>query len=153
MEILVEALFELFGEVVLGFVVELIGSAFSSLVSTLRSAPAARIGPRAQAPHAGDDTPPRPAAPLPAFTKFMLYLLLSTVLGLLSLFVFPKSFAHTLDTRVAVLVGTPIACGLLMAALGEWRRKRGRASRPLESFSQGFAFALPMALMRFFWTH
>ena len=155
MEVIFGALIELFGEVVLGFVVDLIGSAFSSLFSGIGSRFVAKARPRAHSPYAADtpDAAPAATAGLPPALRFLLYLLLSTVLGLLSLAVFPHSFAQALDTRLAVLVGTPLACGLLMAGLGEWRRKRGQRSRPLESFTQGCAFALPMTLIRFFWAH
>jgi hypothetical protein len=160
MEILVEGLFELFGELILGFVFELLGSLLGSLSgriwnglrSVARPAGTPPVRPRAHSPYA-DDTPTPAAAPSgPASPSLRLafYLVVGTLLGGLSLLLFPQSFARTLDTRVAVLIGTPLACGLMMAAIGEFKRKRGRVAKTLESFGFGCAFALPMALLRFF---
>ena len=154
MEIIFEGLFELFGEFLLGFIVELIGSAFGSLFS--RATPAPPASPKAHSPFATDapaDAPaPTPAKPYSPLSRLVFYLAVSAVMGGLSLLVFPHSFTRNLDTRLAVLVGTPIACALLMAAIGTFKRKRGRMTRTLESFTFGLAFALPMALIRFFWT-
>jgi hypothetical protein len=52
--------------------------------------------------------------------------------------------------RVANLVLTPLAAGLMMSLMGAWRRRRGDDLIRLDRFSYGVLFALAMALVRFF---
>ena len=137
MEIILELLFQLFGELILGLIGQAIGAAFDGLFS--------RVSTRSRAAVSGASGAMSPVA------KFLLYLFASALLGWASLQVFPASFLKVPDTRIAALIGVPMACGLAMAAMGEFRRKRGRPVRALESFSHGLAFALPMALIRYFW--
>ena len=145
MEFIFGLLFEIFGELILGALAELllgligqlIGDAFAGLFNRLTGRSRAALA--------------EPRKPLSGSARFLLFALASGALGAVSLHLFPASFARTFDTRVTLLIGIPIACGLMMAALGAWRQQRGRPAGSLESFSHGLAFALPSTLIRFIW--
>ena len=153
MEIIVELLFELFGQLILTFLAEVIGSLFGSLFSNLKEGVAGRLRaptkPEADSPDANGAAPERSFSPA---AKLAFYLCLSGLFGWVSLHLFPVSLARHMDTKIAMLIGVPLVCGLLMAVIGEFKRKRGRVAQTLESFGYGLAFALPMALIRFLWT-
>ena len=137
MEVIFELLFEFLGEYVLAFLWELIANAFGSL-----------FGQSGAASSLTADASER---------KFKLgwfgRLIAGVLLGALSVWLFPTSFAKSQDLRLAVLIGVPIACGLSMGLIGSFKRKRGRDTAALESFRNGFMFALPFVAMRFFFTH
>ena len=137
MEVIFELLFEFLAEYVLAFLWELIANAFGSMFGQSGAA----SGLAAAAPE----------------RKFKLgwfgRLIAGALLGALSVWLFPASFAKSQDVRLAVLVGVPIACGLSMGLIGSFKRKRGRDTAALESFRNGFMFALPFVAMRFFFTH
>lgn len=142
MEIVLERLFELFGEFLPAFVVEAFASLFGSLGG--RSV-AQRAATRAGA--TGDDAAaclPRPGQGWP------LRLTLGAALGAFSPFLFPHSFAKTLDARLAVLIGVPPACGLSMGAIGAQKRKHNQEAAAIDSFRNAFLFALPFVAIRFF---
>jgi len=80
------------------------------------------------------------------------HLLLGAGAGGLSLLVFPQSFIHSTAGQTANLILTPLAAGGVMAAIGAWRRRRDKEPLRIESFAYGTAFALAMALVRFFGT-
>ena len=145
MEIIFELLFEFFGEYVLAFLVELLSSAFGSVFGKSRSA-SADVNTSQEA----DDS----AAPARSFKLGWFGRLIAGItLGAVSVWLLPASFAKTQDVRLAVLIGVPIACGLSMGLIGSLKRRRGREAAALESFRNGFLFALPFVLMRFFFTH
>ena len=50
------------------------------------------------------------------------------------------------------VVVSPILAGLGMSLMGSALRKRNKKAMQIESFGYGFAFALGMALVRFFFT-
>jgi len=75
--------------------------------------------------------------------------ILGVLAGFLSLLIFHHSLAKHETFRLANLIITPIAAGSLMWLIGYWRTKRDRKTISLESFWQGFIFALGMALVRF----
>ena len=139
MEIILELLFEFLGEYVLAFLVGLISSAFGP-VSGARAVAAGT--------DVADDAPAR-AFKLGCFG----HLIAGAALGALSVWLFPASFAKTQDVRLAVLVGVPLACGLSMGLIGSFKRRRGREAAALESFRNGFLFALPFVAIRFFFAH
>ena len=145
MEFILGALFELLGELILGALAELLLGLVGQLVGDMAAGIFNRLTGRGRAA-VGE---PRKA--LSGSARFILFALASCVIGAVSLQLFPASFARTLDTRIAVLIGVPIACGLMMAAVGAWRQKRGRPAGSLESFSHGLAFALPTTLIRYIW--
>lgn len=51
------------------------------------------------------------------------------------------------------LVLTPVFAGLLMNAVGAWRKRRGDALLRIDRFAYGYLFALSVALIRFFFAH
>jgi hypothetical protein len=145
MEAIFTVLFEIFGELILGALLELIlgligqlfGDAFAGVFNILTGNGRAALT--------------QPRKPLSGAARVLLFALASCAIGAISLQLFPASFARSFDTRVTLLIGVPIACGLMMAAIGAWRHKRGRPAGSLESFSHGLAFALPTTLIRFIW--
>ncbi len=145
MEIILGALFELFGELILGALAELLLGLIGQLIGDMFSGMFNRLTGRSRT------TLTEARRPLSGSARFVLFALASCAIGALSLQLFPASFARTLDTRIAVLVGVPIACGLMMAAVGAWRQRRGRPAGSLESFHHGLAFALPTTLIRYIW--
>jgi hypothetical protein len=81
------------------------------------------------------------------------FALLGVLAGALSIHVFPHPLVHRQHPSKfhgISLVLSPIATGLAMSLLGSILRRRGKKVVPIESFWFGFAFALGMALVRFF---
>ena len=138
MEVILELLFEFFGEYVLAVIWELLASAFGSVFRSRQPAKLER-----------DGTAAVPAFRVGGFGR----LIAGTALGALSVWLLPVSFAKTLDVKLAVLIGVPIACGLSMGLIGALKRGRGRDTAAIESFRNGFLFALPFVAIRFFFTH
>ena len=124
---MIEAFFEIFFELILQLVVEYLTS--SGLRAPLRK----RKGPPASAWLAGAG-----------------YLVLGALLGGVSLMVFPEHWVTDSDMRLLNLVITPVAAGLLMSAIGSWRRRRGRDLLRLDQFTHGWLFAFALALVRHF---
>lgn len=52
--------------------------------------------------------------------------------------------------RAADLIATPVAVGVLMAALGAWRARRGDAVLRIDRFAYGYLIALAVAAVHFF---
>ena len=77
------------------------------------------------------------------------YLLFGTVVGALSLLVFPDYLVASKNLRVANAALSPIVAGLCMAALGAWRARRGQAVLRIDKFAYGYLFALSFGLVRF----
>ena len=76
------------------------------------------------------------------------YVLLGSVLGGLSLLVFPLHLVGG-GLRVVNLLITPIAAGLLMCLMGVWRARRDQPVLRIDRFAYGYVFALSLALIRF----
>ena len=147
MEIIFELLFEFLGEYVLAFLVELVSSAFGSVFGSVFRPHTAVDGGTAHSETA--IAPPARRFKPGWFGR----LIAGIVLGAVSVWLFPASVAKTQDVRLAVLIGVPIACGLSMGLIGSFKRKRGREAAALESFRNGFLFALPFVAIRFFFAH
>lgn len=79
------------------------------------------------------------------------YVLFGTVLGGLSLLVFPNNLVPE-SWRIANLVATPLAVGVFMSIMGAWRARRGQTVLRIDRFAYGYLFALSLALIRFFFT-
>ncbi|HEX2712651.1 MAG TPA: hypothetical protein VHM88_10550 [Candidatus Acidoferrales bacterium] len=80
------------------------------------------------------------------------YVLLGGVAGALSLLFFPHSLVHPSRVPGLSVIISPILAGLGMWWVGSTVRKWNKKPMQIESFSYGFAFALGMALVRFFFT-
>jgi hypothetical protein len=87
-----------------------------------------------------------------AFFAGIGYFLLGLILGGLSLLAFPQSFVRSETFHGISLLITPVACGLVMAAFGRWRERKGEVVLRIDSFVYGFLFAFPVALVRFLFT-
>jgi hypothetical protein len=125
MEFLLEALFQLIGELVLQILFEAAAElGFHSLKETFR----------------------RPGNPLLSAIGFFLWGLLA---GGLSLLLLPRSFISNHDLRILNLAVTPLITGGVMVLIGKQRRHRGQALVGLDRFGHAFAFAFAMALVRF----
>jgi hypothetical protein len=78
------------------------------------------------------------------------YLFLGGVTGCLSLLLFPHPLFHPSRIPGLSVVLSPVLAGLGMWMVGFTLRKQNKKAMQIESFGYGFAFALGMALMRFF---
>jgi hypothetical protein len=78
------------------------------------------------------------------------YVFLGGVAGGLSLLFFPHPLVHPSKVPGLSVVISPILAGFGMSLVGSTLRKRNKKVIQIESFGYGFAFALGMALVRFF---
>ncbi|MBV9550403.1 MAG: hypothetical protein JO256_12100 [Alphaproteobacteria bacterium] len=121
-----EFLFELLGELILQIVFEFLAqSAFRALADPFRS--------------------PRNIA-----YSMSGSLLWGAIAGGLSLLVLRHSFIANHDLRLANMLFTPILAGCAMALLAQLRRQNGEPLVGLDRFADAFAFALGMAIVRYF---
>jgi hypothetical protein len=116
LEILVEAVFEMLGEIGL-----------RSLTEPLRRS--------------------RPINPLLAAIGYLLY---GAIAGGLSLLL-PRIFTAPWWLRLTNVIITPVACGFIMAKLGQIRERRGDRPLRIDTFMYGYLFALAMAIVRYIW--
>lgn len=135
MEIVVELLFMLVGGIV-RIVLEILAQAVFELL--------AEIGMRSLAEPFKPSKPPNP------FFAVLGYVMLGAIAGGLSLLL-PKLLDAPLWLRILNLIVTPIACGLIMAKLGQIRARREQRIMKLDTFLYGYLFALSMAIVRFVW--
>ena len=77
------------------------------------------------------------------------YAFFGAAAGGLSLLVFPSHLVTSHGMRIANLIITPIAVGLLMCAMGAWRARRGEQLLRIDRFAYGYLFAVSLALVRF----
>lgn len=87
------------------------------------------------------------ATPLYAFLGFSSF---GAAAGVFSVLLFPHPLIHRSQIPGISLVVSPILAGLGMAWIGSALRHRNKKPTQLESFTYGFAFALGMAVVRFF---
>ncbi len=126
---MLEFLFEIFGEILLQVIFEVL----------------AEVGLRSvQAPFR------KPANPWLAAVGYTIF---GVAAGGVSLLLFPSNFVKGDVLRILNLVVTPIAVGLLMCAVGAWRAHRGQAVLRIDRFAHGYLFALSFALIRFWLTN
>ena len=76
------------------------------------------------------------------------YAIFGAAVGGLSLFILPEHLTPE-SWRTANLVFTPVAVGLLMAAFGALRLRRGQPLLHIDRFTFGYVFALSLALVRY----
>ena len=77
------------------------------------------------------------------------YTLFGAAAGGLTLLTFPSHLVTSHGLRVANLIITPMAVGLLMCAMGAWRARRGEQLLRIDRFAYGYLFAVSLALVRF----
>ena len=80
------------------------------------------------------------------------YALLGLIAGGLSLLIFPEAIARSERFRGINVLVAPAMAGLGMAGLGWLLERSGRRRLRIDSFFYGFIFALPMSLVRFYFT-
>jgi hypothetical protein len=124
-----EIIFELFGELILQVVFSVIGEIFSAMFGTSVSTASGW----------------KPSTPVRA----LLYLATGCLLAWLSLLVMPHGLAHTMDARIAVLVGSPLLCGVIMGFYQAWRAKNQHAIFSVKGFFYGVLFSAPITVGRF----
>lgn len=77
------------------------------------------------------------------------HIIIGAAAGGLSLWLFPDLFIKEQWLRIANLVLTPLAAGLVMGAIGSWRERKEKEVLRLESFGYGFCFAFAMSVIRY----
>jgi hypothetical protein len=93
---------------------------------------------------------PEVAASPPGLVIALLgYAVLGGLAGVLSVLIFPNHFVHSEWLRIGNVIFTPVLAGLVMAAIGGWRRRRDQETIGLERFGCGYVFALGLAGIRF----
>lgn len=127
MEFIFEFLFSFFGELLLQLFVEVL----------------ADLGIRALSGWAD-------AAKRNPIAAFLGYAVMGAMAGGLSLLLFRDHMLKATWLRVVLLVIIPLLAGWLMSFIGARREAKGVTRTRLESFANGWAFALAMGLVRFF---
>jgi hypothetical protein len=135
MEIIFEILFAIFGA--------LLQALFEVLAQAVFEV-AAEVGLR------GLIEPFRRSSPINPFLAGVGYLLYGAIAGGFSLLI-PRMFVVPWWLRLLNLVVTPVACGFIMAKLGQIRERRGEKTIRIDRFLYGYLFALSMAVVRFIW--
>jgi hypothetical protein len=80
------------------------------------------------------------------------YALLGSIAGVVSLLIFPEALARSEKFHGIGLLISPVLAGLAMAGFGWLLERSGKRRLRLDSFVYGFIFAMPMALVRFYFT-
>lgn len=78
------------------------------------------------------------------------YALFGAIAGGLSLLVFPMHMVSGVWRTLSLIVA-PIGAGFFMCLMGRWRTRRGQELLRIDHFAYGYAFALSLALIRFFY--
>lgn len=125
MELIFELLFQIIGEFVLQFLFE---GLFNQLFARSKS---------------------QPGASSVSGATVLGYMLAGAAAGALSLLIFPHLFIASSAFRIVNLFVTPLAAGLAMVAIGNWRERKGQERTALDRFWVAYLFALTMALTRF----
>lgn len=80
------------------------------------------------------------------------YALLGLIFGGVSLLIFPEAIVRSGRFHGINILVSPALAGLGMAGLGWLLERSGKRRLRMDSFIYGFVFALPMALVRFYFT-
>ena len=99
-------------------------------------------------------SPIGPRAPilsvLMPISAFLGYLVMGAAAGGISLLLFHDHMLKATWLRVVLLLVIPLLAGWMMSFIGARREAKGAERTRLESFANGWAFALAMGLIRFF---
>ena len=123
---MLEVLFEIFGELLLQFVIEALAQAGVHLVRN-------------------PDRTPREHSP---WLVALGYVMFGLACGALSLWPFPDYLIRSQPGRIAYLLLGPVAAGAAVAAIGLLRSKRGLPRYGIDRFVYGYLFALSFAVLR-----
>lgn len=126
MEILLEILFQFFGELLIELIFNGLG-----LVGEHAARPYRRSGTRSTA------------------ASIVSHVVIGAALGGLSLIFLRHSLVHDPIARIATLVGAPLVAGGLSAGLGVLLARRGKTVVPLERFGYAYLFAFSIGAVRF----
>ncbi len=77
--------------------------------------------------------------------------LIGALTGFLSVAIFPAHGITLQWLRLLNLALTPCAAGYLMSRIGDLYEAKDKPTTQIESFTNGFVFALAMALVRYFY--
>jgi hypothetical protein len=80
------------------------------------------------------------------------YTLLGLIAGGISLLIFPRSFISDSKYHGASLVIVPLLGGLMMTIITLINRRSGKLTLEIDTFLNGFIFALGMSVIRFLFT-
>lgn len=127
MEVLVELLFEVFGEAILQAVFEALAEVGIHLA-------------RGRVDHAQSRS---------KWRLMLGYPLLGAMVGGISLLVFSHSLAHSPGARMATLLIAPIVAAATTVALGRWRARRGQEGVAIDRMAYAYLFALGFAAVRY----
>jgi hypothetical protein len=135
MEIILELLFEFFGELILQLIAEIfVDSSTHGAKKVMR-----RSG--------------RPSKPVDPMLAACGYVAAGWLAGMLSLWLVPQLFIRSQMASIAGLLLVPIASGLIMMWIGSWRKRHDKQVNGIETFAYGFCFAFTMSLVRLIWGH
>lgn len=81
------------------------------------------------------------------------FILLGIGIGFLSVLALPNPLVHPSKVHGISLLISPLIAGLMLGYVGRVVHRRGRIPVRIESFSYGFLFAFPFALIRLLLTH
>lgn len=129
-----EPLFQVFFELFLEFIVQIVGEVFLE-VAVQRLFP---IAPEHKT--------------LNGVLAVIMYFGLGVITGWLSILMFPHSFIRSSRLHGISLIITPLLAGLTMSGIGWLRERHGKPLIRLDTFAYGFIFAFGMALVRFLFT-
>lgn len=82
--------------------------------------------------------------------RIVIFAGLGAFVGGLSLLLFPIHFIRDADLRLVTLIVTPFLAGAIFAGVGRRRLRHEKHVSALETFWPAYAFALAMALVRYF---
>jgi hypothetical protein len=86
--------------------------------------------------------------------EFVASLLMGTfigvIAGIISVFVFPTIFIKSEAVQISNLIISPFLIGFAVMGLAQMRKRRGKAPLRVDTFWNGFFFALGMSLLRYF---
>ncbi len=126
MEVILEVLFQFFGELLLQVIFNCLGL----------------VGEHAVQPYRKSE-PRSPAA------SIISHLLIGGALGGLSLLFLRHSLVDSELGRVVTLFGAPLAAGAISAGIGALLQRNGKDIVPLERFGYAYLFAFSISAVRF----
>ncbi|MTW14151.1 hypothetical protein GM658_26400 [Pseudoduganella eburnea] len=122
---MIEFLFELFGEILIQFIVEVLAEAGMQSLFERR------------------EYRPNP------WVAGVGYAVSGAIAGGVTVWLLPNHMVHNEILRKVNLLVTPLAAGGMMVLVGTWRAKRGDPVLRIDRFAYGYVFALALALVRF----